>query len=746
MARVNASEGPDPPRSKANPLFGVLDLLTGVAALALLSVLWSASWVWPAALSVWAALLLVSAFGLFAGSRWGRTAARVAAIYQLGFLIVLIIGILSSAAYLRGVYGQIGVGIAAALLLILALLIELMGLLPIFKLRHLGLTEGRSLAGSRHLAVVATVVLVFAVSSYCVVVHARASIDTHEPVPDASRHAMAVSLMAAIGPDPETIDLPAFGQDDDRWIVRVYRRGRLEARVEASGTLEDASRAVAASFAETPPRGAGTPSIVIDRVVGETSIEDMDGVLGALSVVPGLDGVSGEIDGTRHTLVPHELVSRRMLSEHRPVPFIPEFEIGLDPSQARTLLCETAKEPADCDVRDLRRARTETWVHRTGETTGLYRGRPMVEHTITADDAHAGAVAAAEYVRRSLRRDGRFVYQYSPQTGRREMEPYSIPRHAGTSWFLLEVYDATGNESFLRAAERALDWLEARMTDCGDGLRCIREGDRVALGPQALPLIAFAAHANATGSERYQDTTRQLAETVLRMQRDDGDFDFALDPTTGQPVDVGRHLYAGGQGALGLALSGQALGDDDQLQAARSALDFMAGPYWDFFLSDLFFIEEHWTCLAADEVHRLFGDPSHARLCLAAAGFDRQLQHAQGQTVFPDYVGGIGFSPFFPPYSTTAAGRTEGTIAAYRISARQGDPEPALLEGIEEAVGFLLHNQYDKADVWAFHSQSTAIGGVPWNYYDPVIRIDTVQHTGSVLLHGAKLMRAANPN
>lgn len=746
MARVSASEVLQPPRRDAHPVFGALDLITGVAVLALLWVLWSASWVWPVALAVWAALLLVSAAGLFVGSRWGRTAARVAAFYQLGFLVVLIIGILSSAAYLWGVYGQIGVGIAAALLLVLALLIEVMGLLPIFKLRRLGLTETSASGGSGPLGAVVAVFLLFAASSYCVVVHARASLAPYEPVPDAARHAMAVSLMAAIDSDPAEVTLPRFGEENDRWIVRVFRRGRVEARVEVTGTLADASRAVAASFAERRPPGAGPLSIVIDHVVGETSIEALDGVLGALSVVPGLDGVSGEIDGTRHTLAPHELVSRRMLSEYKPIPFIPDFEIGVDPNEARKLLCKTAKRSAGCDVRDLRRTRTETWVHRTGETTGLYRGRPMTGGRVTAADAHAGAIAAGDYIRRSLRKDGRFQYRYSPQSGRREMEPYNIPRHAGTSWFLLEVYGATDQESFLSAAERGLDWLEAHMADCGDGLRCIREGDWVGLGPQALPLIAFSTHAKLTGSERYHDTIEQLSETVLRMQRDNGDFDFALDPSTGQPIDVGRHLYAGGQGALGLALSGQALADDAQLQAARSALDFMAGPYWDFFLSDLFFIEEHWTCLAADEVHRLFGDPNHARLCRAAAGFDRQLQHAQGQTVFPDYVGGIGFSPFFPPYTTTAAGRTEGTIAAYRISQRQGEADPELLDGIEETIGFLLHNQYKTSDTWAFRSQWSAIGGVPWNYYDPVIRIDTVQHAGSVLLHGAELMRGASSN
>ena len=746
---VNVSSHQSDPVAEPNSprhrfvVFGVLDLITGLAVLGLAKLLWSATPLWPIALGVWATVLLVSAVGLLSGARWGLTAARAAALYQLGFLVVLTIGILASAAYLWGVYGQIGVGVAVALLLILAILFEVVGLLPVFKLRRFGLTARPPETRSSYAWPLAASLLLVSVLSYCVVVHARARLDPVDSIPPEDRAAMSRYVIAAIGAGSEAV-LPDDGGPSVPWVIRVYRQGRLELRVEVFGDLRTATEAAARALAEKGPAGMGRPSLVVDRVVGEASIEGEDGVLGALSVVPGLDGVSGEIDGTRFTVAPQELVTRRMLSEYTPIPFIPEFEIGVDLSNARALLCEIAKAPKDCQVHDLRRARTESWVQQQGETLTLYRGRPWSDAPVTADDAYAGAIAAGDYVRRSLRRDGRFQYRYSPQTGRAEMEPYSIPRHAGTSWFLLEMHVATRTEAYLRSAESALDWLEARMGDCGDGLRCVREGGRAYLGPQALPLIAFATHARSTGSDRYMDTIAHLAEVVQRLQQDDGDFHFTLDAKTGRPIPGDRQLYAEGQAALGLALSGQVLQEDAQLDAARAALDFMAGPYWDFFLSDLFFIEEHWTCLAADEVHRLFEDPEHARFCRAAAGFDRQLQHAEGETVFPDYVGGIGFSPFFPPYTTTVAARTEGTIAAYRISQRQGEPDPELLRAIEEAVGFLVHNQYKAGDTWGFRSQSSAIGGVPWNYYDPVIRIDTVQHTGAVLLHGAELMRGAS--
>ncbi len=725
-------------------LFAVLDLCTAVGVLGLVRILWSSTSFWHVLLGIWAALLVASAIGLSSGKRWGRQVARVAALYQLGFLALLVAAILSSVAYLWGIYGQIGVGVSVALLLVLALLFELMGLLPVFKLRALGLTEPprRSIASS-----VSAVVLISILGTavYCSNVHAAASLPLWQPIPPDAREAMS-RYLAAIANKAASPPLPeALGTAEDRWILRVFVRGHVLARYEVTGNLRSATQSLGAELEREGLSYRSKYALAIDRVVAENDIASLDTTLGALSVVPGLDGVSAEVDGKRVTLAPHELVTRQMLSEHAPVPFIPEFEIGADPVAVRKLFCEITAQPSSCDVRRLRRARTEAWVYENDQMHDLYRSRPVSEQPISPNDARVGAMLAGGYVLRSIKPDGRFQYTLSPITGRGGMNPYNVPRHAGTSWFLLELYGATGHQSFLRGAEQALDWLRGQIGSCGAELRCIGDGDRVDLGPQALSLVAFATHARLVGAERYGETVRDLAALVMRMQRDDGDFDFVFDRKAGRSLPVGRHLYAAGQAALGLAISGQVLDDEAQLGAARAALDFMAGPYWDFPLASFFVIEEHWTCLAADEVHRLFGDPAHARLCLASAGFDRQLQHGD-ESVFPDYVGGIGFTPFFPPYTTTTAGRGEGLIAAYRISERLGVPNQDLLRGIEDAVRFLVHNQYKPSDGYAFRKPSAAVGGVPWNYYDPTIRIDTVQHAGSVLLHGSELMEKAGAN
>jgi len=726
-------------------VFAFLDLLTAAAVTGFMSIVWSATPIWPVALGAWAAILIMSAIGLVSATELGVRVARFAAVYQLAFFAVLVVGILSSVAYLWGTYGQIGAGLAATLLLILAVLFELVALLPVFKLRSLRIGGDQAASWGKY-GYAASLVAVLGVLTYCASVRARASLPPVDPIEPDARAAMGAYLMAVIDGAPLPQLSADVGRPGDRWVLRMYRRGRLEARHEVTGTLAQATEALASELDRRSLSSLSGRALAIDRVVGEIDIEGRTGVVGALSIVPGLDGVSGEVSGTRVTLTPHEMVVRRMLSEYTPVPFIRDFEVGADPEAVRKALCETAGQASDCGARHLRRARTESWTYKDGIVHDLYRARPVDLRRPSAHDAKSGAIAAGYYALRSLRRDGRFVYKLYPDTGRQEIEPYNTTRHAGTAWFLLELYEATGKREFLKGSEKALDWLRGRMGDCGAGLRCIDPGNQARLGPQALSLIAFSTHARTTGSDRYREVIDALAETVARFQRDDGDFDFLLDTRTADPIAGDRVLYAGAQAVLGLALSGQVTGNETHLAAAGAGLDFLAGPYWDFFVSDFFFIEEHWTCLAADELHRLYGDPNHARLCMAAARFDRQLQHRRDETVFPDYVGGIGFTPFFPPYTTNTAGRTEGMVAAYRISQRQGHPDPELRRGIEDAVGFLLHNQYKRGDTYPFRNEWAAVGGVPWSYYDPVIRIDSVQHTGSVLLHGSKILSEQPPN
>lgn len=119
-------------------LYGVLDVT--FAALYLVFGLWIApgrSHAFDAALITVSALLAAGGVGLLLGARWGRTLAIAASALLLVFAAVTVLLLVASSAYLRGVYGALGEGIALVSLLVAALVVEGFALLPIFQLRFL---------------------------------------------------------------------------------------------------------------------------------------------------------------------------------------------------------------------------------------------------------------------------------------------------------------------------------------------------------------------------------------------------------------------------------------------------------------------------------------------------------------------------------------------------------------------------------------------------------------------------------
>jgi hypothetical protein len=81
--------------------------------------------------------LAIAGAGLIAEQKWARKLAIAVSIVQLAFAAILVLLMIASAAYLKGVYGSLGQGIAIVTILVAALIVEGFALLPIFQLRFL---------------------------------------------------------------------------------------------------------------------------------------------------------------------------------------------------------------------------------------------------------------------------------------------------------------------------------------------------------------------------------------------------------------------------------------------------------------------------------------------------------------------------------------------------------------------------------------------------------------------------------
>ena len=89
------------------------------------------------ALALVCLLLGAAGIGLVAGVRWARGLATVACWTLLAFTAVVVALLVVSSAYLRGIYGPLGQGMAIMTLAVAAVVVEAFALLPLFELRAL---------------------------------------------------------------------------------------------------------------------------------------------------------------------------------------------------------------------------------------------------------------------------------------------------------------------------------------------------------------------------------------------------------------------------------------------------------------------------------------------------------------------------------------------------------------------------------------------------------------------------------
>jgi hypothetical protein len=384
------------------------------------------------------------------------------------------------------------------------------------------------------------------------------------------------------------------------------------------------------------------------------------------------------------------------------------------------------------------------------------RGLPAAP-PVTADNLRAGALAGGRYLVAHLAANGRYIYEIDLSSGRGvdPMDPgaaYSIPRHAGTTYFLAELYRHTGEASLREPIERAFAHLrelieaggcQGTLPDGGAFACVVDHGQtRASLGSTALTVVALVEYRRATEDARYDEMARALTEWILFMQRKDGSFCHLYDIPTGTRDEKAQLLYYSGEAALALARMAQATGEARYRDAAQRALDWLVN-WYDFFAGGLFFGEEHWTCIAAEAVWPLVADERYLAFCNRYAAFLRRQQPRPGEHPGQDdLAGAYGFSPFWVPNNTPAGSRSEAMLSTYALGLHHGKPEPAVRGQILAAMAYVLRQQVRPDNDWAVATAADGLGAIPSSAIDRMVRIDYVQHVCSAMLRTAALLAA----
>jgi hypothetical protein len=551
-------------------------------------------------------------------------------------------------------------------------------------------------------------------------------------------------------------------------VVTVWSSGKPAVRVDVPGTDVATATAQAARLLRASPEiaklGAAereAARIQVDLVTGRGPLGGGNWLfdhfaiptIGAmLAINPGVEGVGAEVGGKPALLLPHELVASRLLAAKRPSEAMPDFAMGVDLAKIADLLGSRAGQKG-LTTQDLFRFRTDSFVEPPGHTGAplpLYRGLPPAPK-LSAAALRTAALDGGRYLVAHLAPNGRYVYEHDLWSGRasdalRVGGNYSMPRHAGTTYFLAELYRITREPWLREPIERAFAHLADLMAQggCagtlpgGAAFDCVIDrGDTVAhLGSTALAVVALAEYQRATGDARYLPTAQKLAAWLLWMQRPDGSFRHVYDIRTKQPDDKAELLYYSGEATLALARMYTVTSDARYATAATRALDWLVG-WYDFFMAGFFYGEEHWTCIAAEAIWPFAKRDAYMDFCHGYGAFLRAQQPEPGEHPDQDdYAGSYGVTPFVVPFNTPAGSRTEAMISAYLLGKHHGAPDRRIAAQIRAALQYALGQQIRPDNDYNVIGQGD--GGMPGSPIDRNVRIDYVQHVCSAMIRASE--------
>ena len=351
--------------------------------------------------------------------------------------------------------------------------------------------------------------------------------------------------------------------------------------------------------------------------------------------------------------------------------------------------------------------------------------------------------AGADYLARSVRDDGSFVYRYHPIDERPD-EGYALLRHAGATYALLEVYDELREPAYLEAAGRAIELLSnalTRVSGARPSMTYLSGGvssEQQRSGGSGLALVALAMHARVTGSRAHLDTMRSLARFLVSQQYPDGHFRDNDDVQREHPGPAAPRkkevIYYAGEAILGLLRLHALDPDPAWLAAAQKGVRFCVAVR-DAGRTEDDSEHDHWLSYAIDDIERVAPSPAHAghAFAIARAIAAEQRRAHDGP---PDLIGS-----FHDGNACATAVRVEAYAADIQLARFLGQPDGWLLDAASEAASFTLAQQYGARNDFFVKDPARARGGVRESPFGTDVRIDYVQHAVSGWLHLARALR-----
>ncbi|MEC7242207.1 MAG: hypothetical protein VXW32_13315 [Myxococcota bacterium] len=475
-------------------------------------------------------------------------------------------------------------------------------------------------------------------------------------------------------------------------LLTHLRDGKTHWRksIEASDLLS----ALPALVPKAPPEQGDV--LLLEAVSSEGSLHQPILSPNALAIAPG-------VQSFRTANGPLSL--RHWLGSNRIQRALFAFEIWLPTVQTREPLTGWTRQDA--------------WMVDAMGPKKLARGwtQPERIHIMGLDQA---AEEAARHLRYHMQAEGKFAYVVYGPSG----QPgggYNFPRHAGGAWFMARMGSLTRDPNLIQAAGSAINFLVNHTTFLNDGRAYVLDPSRrdglAWVGTTALALLALLdgdAH-----PELQRAYTLQLAESVDSSGKVRGNMTISNEQFSPQPAIT----YAQGQVLLALARA-QERGIPGAEDALNRAAAYVESDYWPLPAARFGILDEHWMCLASNQLDRMGHSESGRSICEAYLAQQEDLNPESPLTLSAGPAGGIA----------------EAWMAAALMDARDG----IFGRHYQEAIAYgklLIAQRYRASDAALLPKAEALIGGFRDSPWELDVRVDAVQHIGFALLDLADVLR-----
>lgn len=226
--------------------------------------------------------------------------------------------------------------------------------------------------------------------------------------------------------------------------------------------------------------------------------------------------------------------------------------------------------------------------------SSTYANRGVRKYEMDKYDLIELAEKSSAYLADMCGEDGKFVYGYYP-IDNEELEGYNIIRHAGTVWNLILQYDMTGDRSLLEPINRALEYLKRNIHFKDDETAFLNDKGTLNVGGNGISLLAYVSYAQITGSKKYNDLIKALANGVIYMQKENGSYIHTIRKSDYSVYKDYITVFYDGEATFGLLKAYGLLKDKRYLSAAEKACDyFIANNYEE--------LHSHWIAYSFNEV------------------------------------------------------------------------------------------------------------------------------------------------